>query len=83
MVCINEYRKIMGFCDADFTGDPDTKKSTTWYCIIFIGGNLITWCSKKQNTVSRSSVESEYIYSSCLTSNRSYEVILTSLFVMI
>ena len=35
------------------------KKSTTGYCT-FVGGNLVTWRSKKQDVVSRSSAEAEY-----------------------
>ena len=40
--------------------------STTGYCI-FIRGNLVSWRGKKQNVVSRSSVESEYGAMSDLT----------------
>ncbi|GKD01236.1 retrovirus-related pol polyprotein from transposon RE1 [Tanacetum coccineum] len=48
-----------GFIDADYTGCPNTSRSTTGYCV-FVGGNLVCWKSKKQNVVSRSSSDVEY-----------------------
>ncbi|KAF5471700.1 hypothetical protein F2P56_008473 [Juglans regia] len=50
---------ISAFSDADWAGCPETSRSTSGYAI-FLGNNLISWTSKKQSTVSRSSVESEY-----------------------
>ncbi|KAG7552293.1 Integrase catalytic core [Arabidopsis thaliana x Arabidopsis arenosa] len=55
----NKNTEIVGYCDADYAGDKNDRRSTTGYCT-FIGGNLVTWRSKKQKVVSLSSAEAEY-----------------------
>ena len=47
------------FFDADWVGDPTDRKSTTGM-LVFLGSSPISWSSKKQPTVSRSSTEAEY-----------------------
>lgn len=55
------------FCDADWTGSLDDRKSTSGRCF-FLGNNIIVWHSKKQNCVSISTAEAEYIaLGSCCT----------------
>ncbi|XP_048427896.1 uncharacterized mitochondrial protein AtMg00810-like [Pyrus x bretschneideri] len=51
--------QLHAFSDADYAGNPDTRHSTRGFCI-YLGSNLVSWSSKKQKTVSRSSTEAEY-----------------------
>ncbi|KAF5471442.1 hypothetical protein F2P56_008232 [Juglans regia] len=50
---------LHAYSDADWAGCPDDRKSTGGYCI-FLGKHPISWSSKKQHTVARSSTEAEY-----------------------
>ncbi|XP_019156474.1 PREDICTED: uncharacterized protein LOC109153138 [Ipomoea nil] len=50
---------IHAFSDSDWAGCPLDRKSTGGYAV-FLGKNLISWLSRKQRTVARSSTEAEY-----------------------
>ncbi|KAK5794891.1 hypothetical protein PVK06_036141 [Gossypium arboreum] len=55
----SEQRGIEAYTDADWAGSITDKRSTSGYCT-FVWGNLVTWRSKKQTVVARSSAEAEF-----------------------
>ncbi|XP_054817017.1 uncharacterized mitochondrial protein AtMg00810-like [Prosopis cineraria] len=55
----SDKRNVELFTDADWAGNQDDRKSTSGYCT-FVWGNLVTWRSKKQSVVARSSAEVEF-----------------------
>lgn len=50
---------LHAFCDADWAGDPDDYVSTSGF-IVYLGNNPLSWGSKKQKALSRSSTEAEF-----------------------
>ena len=56
----NKKFELLGYLDADYVGCKLDRKSTSGTCQ-FLGDKLISWSSKKQNSVALSTAEAEYI----------------------
>ncbi|KAL2251280.1 UNVERIFIED_CONTAM: Retrovirus-related Pol polyprotein from transposon RE1 [Sesamum indicum] len=52
--------KLVGYCDSDWAGDVDSRKSTIRF-VFFMGNSAFTWNSKKQLIVTLSTCEAEYV----------------------
>ncbi|CAL9004389.1 unnamed protein product, partial [Prunus brigantina] len=59
MFCKYGHTDVEGYTDAYWAGSVTDRRSTSGY-FTFVGGNLVTWRSKKQRVVSRSSAEAKY-----------------------
>ena len=57
---------LLGFSDSDWAGDIVTRRSVSGY-VFQLGQSTISWCSKRQQTVAKSSTEAEYVALSIAT----------------
>ncbi|GJV87558.1 retrovirus-related pol polyprotein from transposon TNT 1-94 [Tanacetum coccineum] len=55
----NGHLETQLYTDADWAGDKGDRRSTSGY-LTLVGGNLVTWRSKKQKVVALSSAEAEF-----------------------
>ncbi|XP_004309749.1 PREDICTED: uncharacterized mitochondrial protein AtMg00810-like [Fragaria vesca subsp. vesca] len=55
----NGELEVIGYTYGDWAGEKTDRCSTSGY-FTFVRGNLVTWCSKKQKVVARSSAEVEF-----------------------
>lgn len=51
--------QLNNYYDSDWAGSPDDRKSTTSYGM-YLGPCLVSWATKKQSVVTKSSIEAEY-----------------------
>nr|GEW05897.1 ribonuclease H-like domain-containing protein [Tanacetum cinerariifolium] len=56
---VSSTTQLSAYTDADWEGCAVTRQSTSEYCV-FLGDNLLSWSTKRQITLSRSSAEAEY-----------------------
>lgn len=55
----SQSNRLIALADANWAGDHDTMRSTHGFCVYY-GGNLVSWSSRKQTVVAKSSTEAEY-----------------------
>ena len=51
---------LVGYSDADYANDEETRKSTTGYCVLFCGAP-IAWRCQRQPIITLSTTEAEYV----------------------
>ena len=64
----NEKFELRAYTDANWAGNIDDRKSTSGGAF-FLGKRLVTWTRKKQNCISQSTAEAEYVVASVNCTN--------------
>ncbi|XP_028066131.1 uncharacterized protein LOC114269068 [Camellia sinensis] len=72
--CKDSNVKLFDFCDNDWGDCTDDMKSTSRYAFS-LGFGVFSWASKKQQSVTQSSVEAEYVSAGLATSQEIWEAI--------
>ena len=52
--------QLIGFCDADYAGDLQTRRSTSGFLFLHLGGP-VSWASRRQPCVALSTTEAEFV----------------------
>ena len=52
--------ELIGYCDADYAADVDTRKSTSGF-VVTLSGSPVSWASRLQRSVAQSTTEAEYV----------------------
>ena len=73
--CNNPLNTLKGYCDSDWGGDINSRKSTSGFIFLY-NNNLISWNSSLQKTVALSSCEAEYMALKKLLKRLYIEIIL-------
>lgn len=55
-----EVAKLVGYADVNWAIDIDSRRSTSGY-VFLLENCAVSWCSKRQQSVSLSTIESEYV----------------------
>ena len=63
---VDDENDLYGYSDANWAGDIDDRRSVSRY----VAGSTVSWCSKKQGTIAKSTTEAEYVSLSNTTQER-------------
>jgi len=55
-----DLRPLIGFCDSDYAGDLQTRRSTSGFVFLYLGGP-VSWASRRQACVALSTTEAEFV----------------------
>ncbi|XP_070031843.1 secreted RxLR effector protein 161-like [Nicotiana tomentosiformis] len=70
--CSSDFN-LMGFCDSDYAGAIDDRKSTTGF-VFFLGDSVIYWSSKIQSIITLSTCEAEYVAATSCTCHAIWQI---------